>query len=224
MASNTSSKESRRKDTISGAAPIDRATILLDLIMARRSVRFFRRTRIPEDHLKMILESARWAPSPANAQPWEFFVVKDRRVKRDLMDMMKKVGKAVRDKYAEFPWGKTSHDPELISEVAVIIAVCANFDREELGKYDLFPPEYKNELVGNSIGAAVQNMMLTATVLGVGSLWVSLVSSDEIKKLLRIPKALHLVALVALGYPARGRVEKTERRPLDTMVHYVKPN
>ena len=224
MARNASSKRSRKLKSTSRIEPIDKAGILLDLIRSRRSIRFFKKTPIPDEHLMMILEGARWAPSPANAQPWKFLVIKDQRVKRNLMNTMKKVGKAVRERYAEFPWGRTSRDPELISKVAVVVAVCADFNREELRKYNVFPLEHKKESVSNSIAAAIQNMILMATALGVGSLWMTPVSTDEIKQLLRIPETLHLVALVALGYPARDDMEKTTRRSLETVVHYDKFN
>ena len=81
MAKNTSSQRSSKPKSTSRIEPIDKASILLDLIRSRRSIRFFKKTPIPDEHLMMILEGARWAPSPANAQPWEFLVIKDQRVK-----------------------------------------------------------------------------------------------------------------------------------------------
>jgi nitroreductase len=217
---NDLSQRTRKSKFPTRIEPIDKARILLELMRSRRSIRFFKKTPIPDEHLMMILEGARWAPSPANAQPWKFLVIKDQRIKRNLMNTMKKVGNAVRERYAEFRWGTTSRDPELISKVAVIVAVCADFNREELRKYDVFPLKHKKEIVSNSIAVAIQNMMLMATALGVGSLWITPVSTGEIKRLLRIPKTLQLIALVPLGYPARDHIKKTNRRSLETLVHY----
>lgn len=214
------SQRTRKSKSPTRIEPIDKARILLELMRARRAIRFFKKTPIPDEHLMMILEGARWAPSPSNAQPWKFLVIKDQKIKRNLMNTMKKVGNAVRERYAEFPWGTTSRDPELISKVAVIVAVCADFNREELRKYDVFPLKHKKEMVSNSIAVAIQNMMLMATALGVGSLWITPVSTGEIKRLLRIPETLQLIALVPLGYPARGNIKKTSRRSLETLVHY----
>ena len=214
------SQKTSKSKHLTQIEPIDKACILLELMRTRRSIRFFKKTLISDDHLMMILEGSRWAPSAANAQPWKFLIIKDRKIKRKLMNTMKKVGQEVRERYAEFPWGTTSRDPELILKVPVIVAVCANLNREELRKYDVFPLQHKNEIVSNSISAAIQNMMLMATALGIGSLWITPVSTGEIKRLLRIPETLQLIALVPLGYPARGHTKKTSRRSIETIVHY----
>jgi nitroreductase len=80
--------------------------------------------------------------------------------------------------------------------------------------------KHKREIVNYSIAAAIQNMMLMATSLGVGSLWISPLSTEEIKKLLKIPETLQLVTLVALGYPADDQTGKATRKPLEKMIHY----
>ena len=59
---------------------------LLKLVKTRQSVRKFRPDPIPEDTINKILEVARWAMSGANSQPWEFVVVTDREIKKQLRD------------------------------------------------------------------------------------------------------------------------------------------
>ena len=51
---------------------------LLEIIKKRRSVRVYKSGKVTEDQLELILEAARWAPSGANTQPWEFVVTRDR--------------------------------------------------------------------------------------------------------------------------------------------------
>ena len=199
-----------------------KANILLEILRSRRSIRFFKNDPIPDEHVKMILEAARSAPSGANAQPWEFIVIRNPRVKDDLQDTMDTVGRTVREKYHQFPWYATPRDAKLISQAAVIVTVCADYNRKELRKYDIMPPEHKKEIVICSIAAAIQNMMLMATALGVGSVWLSPLFTGEIGQLLRIPETLRLVALVPLGYPAKRNQGKMQRRLLKTMVHYNK--
>ena len=59
---------------------------VFEAISARRSVRrYVRGARIPEEHLRRIMEAARLAPSAKNSQPWRFVVVKDEQVKRRLV-------------------------------------------------------------------------------------------------------------------------------------------
>src|SRR5215470_4981040 len=60
--------------------------MLLDLVKTRMSVRKFRPDPIPEDTINKILEVARWAMSGANSQPWEFVVVTDPKIKKELRD------------------------------------------------------------------------------------------------------------------------------------------
>src|SRR5687768_12375284 len=60
--------------------------MLLNLVKTRMSVRKFRPDPIPEDTIDKILEVARWAMSGANSQPWEFVVVTDPEIKKQLRD------------------------------------------------------------------------------------------------------------------------------------------
>jgi len=53
----------------------------LDLVKKRRSIRRFKSDPIPGKLVEKIIEVARWAMSGANAQPWEFVVVKDQNKK-----------------------------------------------------------------------------------------------------------------------------------------------
>jgi nitroreductase len=53
----------------------------LDLVKKRRSIRSFRTDPVPDEYVNKIIEAARYAPSGANSQPWEFIVVKDQEIK-----------------------------------------------------------------------------------------------------------------------------------------------
>jgi nitroreductase len=53
---------------------------LLDFIKERRSIRLFQENEIPDEEIEMILEAGRWAPSGSNKQPWEFIVIKNKDV------------------------------------------------------------------------------------------------------------------------------------------------
>jgi len=57
---------------------------LLDFIKNRRSIRSFEKTEIAEDAIEMILEAGRWTPSASNRQPWEFIVIKDREILKNI--------------------------------------------------------------------------------------------------------------------------------------------
>ena len=58
--------------------------LLYDIIRRRASVRKLKPDPIPDGYIEKILEAGRWAMSGANSQPWEYIVVKDAQVKKDL--------------------------------------------------------------------------------------------------------------------------------------------
>jgi nitroreductase len=59
-------------------------------------------------------------------------------------------------------------------------------------------------------GAAVENMMIAAVALGLGSLWVGMLDFDAARKLLNIPEDINIMNLVCFGYPERTRKPKTK--------------
>jgi len=54
---------------------------MLELIRTRRSIRRYKKEAVPEDLVEKILEAGRWAPSASNSQPWEFILLRDRKIK-----------------------------------------------------------------------------------------------------------------------------------------------
>lgn len=69
-------------------------------------------------------------------------------------------------------------------------------------------------------GRAMQQMMLVAWELGLGSCWVSNFKEDEVKKLLKAPGRLRLVTVVPFGYPARGPRGRKLRKELHEVAHW----
>ena len=57
---------------------------LLELVKNKRSIRRFRPDPLPEGIVEKVLEVARHVPSAANAQPWEFVVVEDPEIKKNI--------------------------------------------------------------------------------------------------------------------------------------------
>ena len=62
---------------------------LLDLVKVRRSIRRFKPDPIPDGHIDKIIEVARWAPSGFNQQPWEFVVIKDKKLKDAVVQIVR---------------------------------------------------------------------------------------------------------------------------------------
>jgi nitroreductase len=133
------------------------------------------------------LDAARWAPSANNSQPWEFIVIKGEETRRKLASM--------------HTWGR------FMSESPVVICVVADPKRS--------PGYYHGDAA-----VATQNILLAAWAQGIGTCWIGVIDTEfegPIKKLLNIPKALRVLCLVSMGYPAER--PRSQRRDLASMVH-----
>jgi nitroreductase len=193
---------------------------LLDGINSLRSVRKFKPTTIPEDKLKIVLESASKAASGSNTQPWEFVVVRDSKVKARLTEPMLRT-------WLTRLAGSTGMSPEMravydeatemlrnTEKVPVIIYCCVDLNR--VGKSE--------EVRYASIYPAVQNLMLAAHALGLATCLTvhgstSTRGEPEVKKILGIPEHVKIACLVYLGYPA-VRLGHPKRKPVEEFVHY----
>ena len=58
---------------------------LLALVKKRRSMKKFKTDPLPDEYVEKIIEEARWAPSGANSQPWEFIVIKNPETKNKIV-------------------------------------------------------------------------------------------------------------------------------------------
>ena len=145
-------------------------TAFLDLAKSRRSVRRYRPDPVPEELIEQVLEAARWAPSGMNMQPWEFVVITDE-------DLKRQVGRQ-----AVF-YGMRSQQ---VHEAPVVIAVCGHHRRGPFVRDDCM--------------FAGANLMLAATDLGLSTCWVGGFHEEPIKQILNVPNEVSIVGLVTLGY------------------------
>ena len=175
---------------------------VLDGINSLRSVRRIKPDPVPADKIRIILESASKAASGSNAQPWEFAVVRDPKVKARLKEPMLRTwlerlaGNAgmsprMRDVYEE-----VTEMLRNTEKVPVIIYCCVNLNR--VGKSE--------EVRYASIYPAVQNLMLAAHALGLATCLTvhgsaSTRGEPEVKSILGIPEHVKVACLVYLGYP-----------------------
>lgn len=159
---------------------------LLELMRNRRHNGRVKADPIPDEHLKKILEAACWAPSGNNAQPWEFVVVKSAATKAQIREIMEGPARPGSHGRAEAPV-----DPP------VMIVVCGDTRLKE--SY----PESVNrgEVFYSSLAAAIQNMHLAATALGLATTWGTIreASMAPLRQLLDLPEGLEIVALVRGG-------------------------
>lgn len=155
---------------------------LLKLMSGQSTVRHFKSDPIPEGYLEKILTAARWSPSGANAQPWDFIVVKDPELKNKISKIYVDTQRKAKKEDKEFPYGGEEELRKRFTVPPILIAVCA--DTRFLKAYPKVGSREQNFLI--SMGAVIQNMMLAANALGISLSWgtVDRLRRDQLRKLL----------------------------------------
>ena len=177
---------------------------LFDAIRGRRSTRKYQKKPIPQELVKEVLESTGWAPSAHNAQPGRFIVLEKPTVKRRLSaamaeawsDDMKKDGIKIDNE-------QRKARIERFATAPVLIVACTTM--EDMNKQpDRERQEVERDLAVASLGAALENLLLAASALGLGACWFCAPAfcKNQVRKTLEIPDAVEPEALIVLGYPA----------------------
>jgi nitroreductase len=167
---------------------------LSEAIKGRRSIRAFKPQDIPEETVEKLIDAARHAPSAGNIQPWEFVIARN-------PDTKKKLAQAAHQAFIE--------------EAPVVIAVCADEKRSASGYGNRGETLYCIQ----DTAAAIQNILLTAYSLGLGTCWIGAFNENEAKKALKPPKGIRPVAMIPVGYPNKTPSQRG-RRPLNQIVHH----
>ena len=168
---------------------------LFEAIENRRSIRAYTSKDVSEKDIEKLIDAARFAPSAGNIQPWEFIIVRDAKIKRKLAE--------------------AALNQEFIEEAPVVIVVCADEAQSGQG--------YGNRGVTlyciQDTAAAIQNILLAAQALGLGTCWVGAFREDLAEKALNTPPYVRPVAIIPVGHAAE-EPEPRPKRPLKEIVHY----
>jgi nitroreductase len=201
---------------------------LLELVKSRRSIRAFTDQPVSEETVEKVLEAARWAPSGANSQPWEFIIIRDQATK-DKMALWARqhqdlAHEAELTRPEELRWGSAARsvsDPFFKNTPVLILVVGDPRVSRSFPLLTYIEREEKNFV--SALAGAFLYMTLAATSLGLGSHWASLVGSGYpsamIADLLGIPDGYCIYDMLGLGYPA---IEPKPRvvRDRETLTHY----
>jgi nitroreductase len=191
----------------------------------RKSIRKFTDEPVSDAEIKHILEVARWSMSGANAQPWEFIVIRSEQVKEKLVEIHLKYEEAklaieeTRSHEYRQPRFRIDHPLTVKWKNApVILAVLG--DKRTMQASTLFGRLYLTNIFDQNMSVVTFSVHLATAALGLGAAWISLHDpvSEEMKQVLGIPAILTLFALVPIGHPAIQPI--SYRRELDEMVHY----
>ena len=204
----------------------------LALSQARRSVRRFKPDSVPSELLDKVLETGRWAMSGANAQPWEFVVVRDATTRAELaqswFEPHKEMYAFEQMRVAELrlPPLREFATTAVFKDAPVIIVVLGDrrtYQASVMGASFLMTEGASDAIYLKNIANATHNLQLASAAAGLGAMWISVTRmwADEIKRILDIPNILELHTLAALGYPAYTP-KYAYRRPLAEITHYDK--
>lgn len=169
---------------------------LYDLIIKRRTIRRYTSQPIAFEDLSDIVNAGRLAPSASNLQPLEFLVVSDQPLVEFVFDHTKWAG------YLPPEQGRPGIDH---APVAYIMILVNKKIRPDGGGLD--------------VGAAAENMILTALERGIGSCWIgSIIDRPMVKEKFNVPEHFELDSLIAFGYAD----EEPMVEPLQDSIKYYK--
>lgn len=186
-----------------------------DVVSRQRACRDFDEDApVTDDELARVLGAATCAPSAENKQPWEFVVVRDAAQRGRIGELTKRAWEQ---------GGRT------FSEQRLTPSLLADVDRGASGSVAAAPVQVVvcadtrrglEATVGSSIFPAVQNLLLAATALGLGSALTTIATGyrAELQALLDLPKHVWPVAVIPIGRPAR-RLGAPRRDPFATHTH-----
>lgn len=190
----------------------------LKTIHNRHSIRRFLHKEIPKDHIHTILDAANQAPSAHNQQSWKFIIVEGNR-KQGLADLVSEASKSF-----ERPSNSLLRMAgRSIQSAPTVIAIANTGELVEHGSelFKVNSPEgidFFRTMEIQSSAAAVENMLLAATSLGLGTVWLGILFliKDQVLQFLNEP-AGEFMAVVPVGYPART-TKGPRKKPLDNVV------
>jgi len=167
---------------------------VFEAVKKRRSIRKFKPTPLTRETLELLLDAARWAPSGGNLQPWVFIVVTNAATRAELA-------------HAAF-------DQEFVAQAPAVIAVVA-----APPAHSQYGERGRNLYCLQDTAAAVQNVLLTAYALGLGTCWVGAFDEDAVAGVLALGPGERPVALIPVGEPAQTRT--STRKPLAEVVRWM---
>jgi len=194
----------------------------LDLVKGRRSIRRFKSDPIPDEYVNKIIEAARWAPSGANTQPWEFIIIRDQVLKVSIIKIINALRGSDKNSMGNQITGEP--DPPAVTKAPVFILVLGDM-RARIGlpgKAGQDDRKWQSVLT-SSLASAFLYLHLAARSLGLSSQWQSGVERPDagpaLRKLLGIPDYMQIYDMIVIGYPDMAPGEKRMRH-IKEMVHY----
>ena len=205
-----------------------------EFVEKRVSVRQFKPDAVPPEHVREMVRVAGLAPSPNNQQPWRFIAVTRKPLLLEMADAVRArlrsllpvaMSEDARRAAQRVEWFST-----FFAEAPLVMAVAKRPYRSVIARAvegaSLSASDI-NAMRGypdvQSIGAAIEHLLLAATELGYGACWLSgpLIAREALEPLLGIAAPDQLAALVTIGVPAAPPASSHDRRPVDEILQFL---
>ena len=198
---------------------------LWEALSTQRAIRYYKPDPVPQELIWKVIEAGTRAPSGSNMQPWGFVVVQDAANRKRIADQLRtqfgsnptmkayvEQGKNSGDKTARLMMTGVSNIVDQLDSAPVFIIPCL---------HNVASPARDGLLAGSSIYQAVQNMLVAARGLGLGTLMSTFQAgmAKELTEWLQLPPDTVPVALIPMGYPA-ANFGPVKRKPVEEVTHW----
>lgn len=174
----------------------------IDLVRQRTSCRAYEPGPVPREHLELMLEAARLAPSACNRQPWRFVVVQDEAVRMQLINEAFLAG--IPMKWAE--------------NAGAIIAL--GMQKSPI-THRIAPKISGVDYPLLDLGIAGEHLVLQAEELGLGTCWIGWIKTGEVRRIVGWPRSIEPVGLITVGWPASGAGKTRPRLPSEEIAKWM---
>jgi nitroreductase len=156
----------------------------IDVIFKRRSIRKFTEQPVEKEKLVLLLQAAMAAPTAMNAQPWEFVVITE----QEVMDGFRR--------------------SLMFAKMNAPAGICV------LGSSRMQKNKAGEKFWVQDCSAAAENIVLAATALGLGSVWIGVhpvtIFKRQVSAILNLPEGVTPLNLIFIGYPAEEKPQRTQ--------------
>lgn len=188
---------------------------LYKAIFSRRDVRshFTESKDVPDDVLRRILDAAHHAPSVGFSQPWNFIIIKNKSIRQQVKNSFLQEHKksismldedAAQKQHVYESKQKVQRKEKYLSLklegiIESAVNICVTYDSTRFGPFVLGRTSIPETGI-YSVCCAIQNLWLAARAEGIGVGWVSIISNEDLKRILNIPTHIKPIAYLCLGY------------------------
>ena len=174
----------------------------INLVKQRTSCRSYDPKPVPREHLELMLEAARLAPSACNKQPWRFVVVQDEATRMRLIEEAFLAGIPMK-------WA---------ADAGAIIAL--GMEKSAI-THRIAPKISGVDYPLLDLGITGEHLVLQAEELGLGTCWIGWIRPKEVRRIVGWPRSIEAVSLITVGWPASEERKSRPRLSLEDITRWL---